>query len=135
MKSLPHEHRKRWLLLVEEFADKLETMNTTDYKRTGNLEGFRRGVARQDQLFFSRMESLDKQFTEIEAVIDLLEERKGAWEVQDAQFVFDDDKDAQRFNDHFIAMEGLAARGEDLMRRNLEESKELLHELIPEVFR
>lgn len=129
MKSLPRIYRKRWLLLVEETADKIETLNITDYERTDFLRGFRRGVARADRVQLALQVLRDKEFVEFEAIIDLLEDRKGMWEIQEGQFMFYDDNDVKRYNEHFIALQDLEDRQFELLGRNIEESKQKLNEL------
>ena len=100
-----------------------------NYQRTDILKGFKRGT--EDSL---RLRSVlqgfnDKAFTEYEAIIDLLEERKGAWEFQEGELVFFDDNDAKRFNEHMIAIQDLTDREEELVRWTNEKEKQKLHDL------
>jgi hypothetical protein len=119
-KKIVVKYREKTDVLLQDFREKLQSLNMSASLKQEALSGFDRGMEKsKDEI--GAMWSLELSIVkEMEKIINLLVKTNGAWVVKKNQILFYDENDLNRFNAYLASIKSLVKKQQQLQKKSVE---------------
>jgi hypothetical protein len=119
-KDIVGKYRTKNYTLLEDLRKDFDGLNVSASSKQNMMNGFDAGIAKARAQIDTTWNSEANTITEFENIFTLLSARKGKWQVQNGQILFEGDDDINKFNSYVASIQDLTRKQEAIQKQNVQ---------------
>jgi len=118
--DIVHKYKAQTYILLDNAQKEISALKISESNRRGMLNGFKESMTNQRPQIDAMWDFESKVISEFENIFALLSARQGTWEIQNDEFLFARQSDANIFNSYITAIHEHTARQQAIQKQNIE---------------